>query len=92
MLSNLEGSAAVVSVYNKQNNKLFMVHVYHSETAEIQTSTNKGCLFLSKENLSSFRKGTPKNTNITVSPPGEYLFSHAGLQTSTLTFHPEGKQ
>lgn len=66
MLLDLEGSAAVVSAYNEQNNKLFLVHIYHSETAEIQIYTNRGCLLLSKENLSNFRKGTLRTENLNV--------------------------
>lgn len=52
LLLDLEGSPAVVSAYDEQNNTLLMAHIYHSETAEIQTHTNKGCLLLSEENLS----------------------------------------
>jgi len=33
----LEGSAAVVSAYNKQNNMLFMANIYPSETADTNT-------------------------------------------------------
>lgn len=48
---DLEGSATLISAYSEQNNTLFTVCVYHSETGEI-THTNKGYLLLLQESLS----------------------------------------